>query len=172
MNPSPACFALTKAFEGYKDTAYPDPGTGGAPWTIAYGHTSGVTKGMTCTQDQGEAWLVSDLSRAADIVNQWVKVELNQNQFDACCDFVYNVGPGMVGKRDGFVWLRNGNHSTMLRLLNAGEFVSYDAEGKLGGAAAEFPKWDLPPLPGIIRRRAAEQALFLRDDNLEVKPTT
>jgi lysozyme len=101
---------------------------------------------------------VEDLDSAALWVDEWVSTPLNQNQYDALCDFVYNVGPGIKGKRDGFVWLKSGQPSTMLRLLNAGDYT---------GAAMEFPKWNLPPLPGIIRRRATEQALFLRDDNLE-----
>ncbi len=83
------------------------------------------------------------------MVSKCVTVELNQNQFDALTDFVFNVGPKAF------------SGSTLLRLIN---------ESRFSEAAMEFPKWHLPPLPGIIRRRAAEQALFLRDDNLE--PTT
>ena len=158
LDPSPACVSLTKTFEGYKDTAYPDPGTGAEPWTIGYGHTAGVTEGMTCTQEQAECWLAEDLANAAYFVRKYVTVPLNQNQFDSLTDFVFNLGPGEPGEKDGFVWLKSGQPSTMLRFLNAGDCT---------GAAMEFPKWNLPPLPGIIRRRATEQALFLRDDNLE-----
>ena len=160
MEPSPACISLLTTFEGCKLTAYPDPATGNLPFTIGYGHTLGVRQGMVISQEQAEELLLNDLQAAVDVVNKWVRVALNQNQFDALTDFVYNIGPGMVGERgrDGFVWLKSGRHSTLLTLLN---------EGNLVGAAMEFPKWNLPPLPGIIRRRAAEQALFLRDDNLE-----
>ena len=34
--------ALIKRFEGCRLTAYPDPGTGGDPWTIGYGWTGKV----------------------------------------------------------------------------------------------------------------------------------
>lgn len=33
---------LIKEFEGCSLTAYPDPGTGGDPWTIGYGWTHSV----------------------------------------------------------------------------------------------------------------------------------
>ena len=44
---------LTEQFEGCKLTAYPDPATGGDPWTIGYGHTGNdVYPGLTITQEQ------------------------------------------------------------------------------------------------------------------------
>ena len=153
MTFSQACVELTKRFEGCRLTAYPDPNTGGAPWTIGWGHTFGVKPGMKIDQPQADAWLEQDLTNAAEVVALWVKSALMQPQFDALVDFVFNVGPGMVGHRDGFVWLKVGGHSTILRLLNVGAYAA---------ASDEFPKWHLPPLPGIIARRAAERALFLQ----------
>jgi len=149
---SAACVALTKRFEGCKLEAYPDPGTGAAPWTIGYGHTFGVRAGHIITQEQADAWLEQDLQLAADVVSLWVRSPLTQPQFDALVDFTYNLGPGLVGHRDGFVWLKNGGHSTMLRMLNAGCYAL---------AAEQFDRWRLPPLPGIILRRHAERDLFL-----------
>ena len=138
-------------------TAYPDPGTGNLPFTIGHGHTLGVREGMTITQEQAEELLLEDLRNAADVVNKWVTVPLTQGQFDALTDFVFNVGTGSPGVKDGFVWLKSGHYSTILSLLREGNYV---------GAAMEFPKWNLPPLPGIIRRRAAEHALFLGEGTL------
>ena len=151
MTPSAAGRALTQRFESCRLTAYPDPGTGGAPWTIGWGHTVGVRPGMVITQEQADLWFDQDHDLAGEIVSSYVVRPLTQSQFDAVTDFVYNVGRGMQGVRDGFVWLKNGNHSTILNLLNAG---NYEA------AALEFPKWNLPHLPGIIARRLAEQQLF------------
>lgn len=153
MTPSPACVALTKRFEGCRLTAYPDPATGGAPWTIGWGHTFGVRQGMVIDQAQADAWLELDLANAASVVSGAVKSALTQNQFDALVDFTYNVGPGLVGHRDGFVWLKAGGHSTMLRYLNAGAYAL---------AAEEFPKWNKPPLVGLVARRLAERELFLK----------
>ncbi|WP_167027830.1 lysozyme [Luteibacter sp. SG786] len=142
MKPSNAAFTLAKASEGLRLTAYPDPGTGGAPWTIGYGSTSGVKEGDVITLDQAEARLDRDLMNAAAVVNQKVTVPLTQNQFDALVDFVFNLG----GK--------NFSSSTLLRKINAGDYE---------GAAAEFQKWTLAAgrtLPGLVIRRANERALF------------
>lgn len=151
---SEACLAMIRDFEHFEPIAYPDPGTGGAPWTIAYGHTRGVKPGDRCTLDQAEAWLLEDVAEAEATIAAavtWAGT-LPQACRDALTDFVFNLGPGVPGVKDGFRWLRNGNPSTMLRLINAGD---------LAAAGEEFPKWNLPPLPGIIRRRREERALWI-----------
>lgn len=144
MQVSPAGVALTKSMEGCMLTAYPDPASGGAPFTCGYGHTgSDVKPGMAITQAQANAWLEYDLARSAQIVNSLVHVHLNQNQFDALVDFVFNVGAG------------NFRSSTLLRLLNAGNFAA---------AADQFSRWTQAAgktMPGLVKRRAAERALFV-----------
>lgn len=83
------------------------------------------------------------LAPVKDAINSLVRVPLNQNEFDALASFVYNVGVGAF------------RSSTLLRLLNA---------GKRQAAAAEFDRWTRAGgrvLPGLVRRRDAEQALFL-----------
>ncbi len=152
MNTGDAGLELIRISEGFRSTAYPDPATGGEPWTIAYGHTEGVQPGDTCTEEQGVQWLLEDCAKDEHIIAQWVTAPLAQNQYDALVDFIYNIGPGIAGQRDGFVWLRSGYHSTLLRKLNACDYA---------GAGAEFPKWANPPLPGLVTRRAREQKLFL-----------
>ena len=58
MKISPAGLDLIKKFEGLRLAAYPDPATGGEPWTIGYGHTGPeVHRGLTWTHDQAEAAL-------------------------------------------------------------------------------------------------------------------
>lgn len=65
----PILLAALKRDEGYAKalpsgecTAYPDPLTGGAPWTIGYGHTGPeVRKGLVWSRAQAEAALVSDI---------------------------------------------------------------------------------------------------------------
>jgi len=136
---------LVKEFEGLETTAYPDPGnpSTGEPWTIGYGHTRGVRKGDTCTEDQATEWLRGDLKTAEGAVKHLVDVPLTQGQFDALASFVFNCGAGAFG------------NSTLLRLLNGGD---------VSGAADQFSRWNKGasgPLPGLVRRRAAERALFL-----------
>jgi len=132
--------ALTARFEGCRLAAYPDVK---GVWTIGYGHTACVKEGDTCTQEQALAWLMDDIRWAASTVNRLVKTNLNQNEFDALVDFVFNVGSG------------NFATSTMLRKLNAGDLL---------GAAAEFDKWDMAGgqhVAGLLRRRQAETDEFL-----------
>lgn len=134
----------TEQFESCKLEAYPDPGTGGAPWTIGYGHTGPeVIEGLTCTQEKAEEWLRNDIQVAANEVNARVTVPITQEEFDALVDFTFNVGVG------------NFEHSTLLRKLNAGDYA---------GAAGEFDKWDHAAgkvLAGLVRRRDAETAMFM-----------
>jgi len=133
---------LTEVCEGCVLTAYPDPGTGGSPWTIGYGHTNGVQHGDTCTPEQADAWLVDDISDAEVAVNRLVTVRLTQHQFDALVDWTFNEGAG------------NLESSTLLRKLNAGDYA---------GADAEFARWVRAGgrvLPGLVKRRALEAAWF------------
>ena len=137
--------ALIKEFEGLELEAYPDPGNKvtGEPWTIGYGHTRGVRKGDTCTEEQATEWLREGLGAAEGPVRHLVDVPLTQGQFDALVSFVFNCGAGNFG------------NSTLLRLLNGGAYAS---------AADQFKRWNRGadgPLPGLSRRRAAETALFL-----------
>lgn len=131
--------ALTEQFEGCRLTAYLDQV--GVP-TIGYGHTRGVHLGMTCTQEQAEAWLREDIALCEQDVNTHVKVPLTQGEFDALVDFSFNLGCQSL------------NGSTLLRLLNAGNYA---------GAAAQFDLWDHAGgqvVAGLLRRREAEEQLF------------
>lgn len=144
MTPSEACYDLIKRFEGCVLKAYPDPATNGDPWTIGYGHTGPEVKpGMTISQDIANAYLVKDAEHAADAVRRMVTVPLTQGQFDALVSFVFNCGAGNFQK------------STLLRKLNAGDTL---------GASLEILRWTKgggKELPGLVKRRAAEQSLYL-----------
>lgn len=155
MRISDNCIAIIKQFEGMETKAYPDPGTGGAPWTIGYGHTGNdVRPGTVWNQAQAEAVLKTDLVRFETLVSNALTTVVNQNQFDALVSFCFNVGPGKKGVKDGLLVLKNGNPSSLLRLTNAREF---DA------AARQFKYWDNASgrkMRGLTRRRAAEAFLF------------
>lgn len=132
---------LTEQFEGCRLKAYQDSGL---VWTIGYGHTRGVVPGMTCTQEQAEQWLAEDIAWAVGRVNEDVHVPLTQGEFDALVDFVFNCGAG------------NFEHSTLLKLVNAGDMEH---------AALEFERWDRAGgtvVAGLLRRRQTETELFDR----------
>lgn len=140
--------AVLMHFEGYSTTAYQD---GAGVWTICYGHTKGVTRGMTATKAQCDAYLKDDLKWAQAAVDKYVTVPISVNQFDALVLLVFNIGE------------TNFRTSTLLRKLNAKDY---------GGAAVEFTKWNnirdpktkaLVPSKGLTRRRLAEMELFLKE---------
>ena len=144
MKPSSACRALVCASEQRRLTAYLCPA--GVP-TIGWGHTKGVKLGDTCSVQQADIWLSRDLEDAAAAVASLVQVPLTQGQFDALTDFVFNLGAGRL------------KESTLLELLNA---------GRVFAAADQFKLWVHAKVkgqdviePGLVKRRAAETAMFL-----------
>ena len=138
---------LIADFEGLRLNAYPDPGTGGEPWTIGYGTTvypngRKVKKGDVITQEQALEYLKDDTKKFATAVIRLARAPLNQNQFDALVSFTYNLGDGALAR------------STLLRKVNEREYDS---------ASDEFTKWIYAGgriLPGLVRRRNAERDLF------------
>ena len=134
--------AFIKLAEGCRLTAYQDSDE---TWTIGYGHT-GVHAGMVITQDQAEQLLRNDLYKFQLAVNDLVTVDLQQCQFDALVDFAFNCGSG------------NLQNSTLLKDINAGNFDD---------AVLQFPRWDRSGgivIPGLLKRRNAEVALFTGGD--------
>lgn len=135
---------LIKSFEGLRLEAYPDPGTGGAPYTIGWGSTKGVKKGQTITMQEAEQRLIMDLQDACKAVERYVTVPLNDNQFAALVSFTFNCGAGNLAV------------STLLKRLNEGEYSS---------VPMQLMRWNKAAgrvLSGLTRRRAAEGDLFQR----------
>ncbi|OKP29400.1 lysozyme [Serratia fonticola] len=135
--------SLIKGFEKLELKAYPDPGTGGKPWTVGWGHTKGVKPGDQVTQAQAEAFLSVDLAVFEAAVNAAIKRPMTQNQFDAMVSLAFNIGG------DNFA------SSTLVKKFNAGD---------VAGAADEFPRWSRANgkvMNGLTRRRTAERELFL-----------
>lgn len=135
---------LIKSFEGLRLNAYPDPATGGDPWTVGYGSTKGVKKGMTITVQEAEQRLIMDLQDACKAVERYVTIPLNDNQFAALVSFTFNVGAGNLAV------------STLLKRLNEGEY---------GSVPMQLMRWNRAAgkiLNGLTRRRTAEGDLFQR----------
>lgn len=111
-------------------------------WTIGWGHTKSVTPGMTITQLGADQLLDQDLEKYIKAVRNYVKVSLNQNQFDALTSFCFNVGIGAF------------QNSTLLRVLNQGNYQK---------AANQFLRWNQAGgkvIQGLVNRRKAEKELF------------
>jgi GH24 family phage-related lysozyme (muramidase) len=151
MTPSPDCIALIQQFEGCAKkqadgtfAAYPDPGSGGDPWTIGWGSTGpDVKPGVVWTKAQCDDRCAQDVAAfATNVAAVLGGAPTTQHQFDAMVSFAYNVGIG------------NLSSSTLLKKHKAGDYA---------GAAAEFAKWNKAAgkvLPGLTRRRATESKLY------------
>ena len=129
---------LIKQFEGVRLTAYKCPA---GVYTIGYGHTRGVKRGMKITEEEASAYLTADLRNSEKAVERYDSIyHWNQNEFDALVSFTFNCGAANLRSL-----LRNGrrNRSQIAETL--------PLYRKAGGKV----------LKGLERRRAAEKALFL-----------
>ena len=145
MAMSQDAMALIRQWEGCRLSAYPDPASGGEPWTIGYGHTGPQVKpGQRITLEQAERWLLEDLATAEAAVVRLVQppAGMSQRQREALTSFCFNVGSGALAG------------STLRRRLNGGEPVAKVLE-------EELPRWVKGangPMEGLVRRRQAELA--------------
>jgi len=144
MNVDASGERLIKSYEGCKLAAYPDPATGGDPWTIGYGATGpGIKKGVIWTQAEADARFTQDIAKFAAKVSTLIgATPTTQNQFNAMVSLAYNIGTGNFG------------NSTLLRLHKAKDYV---------GAADQFGKWNKAAgrvMTGLTRRRAAEAKMY------------
>jgi GH24 family phage-related lysozyme (muramidase) len=127
---------LIKSFENCELESYQDSK---GVWTIGYGHTEGVTKGMTITKAQADAYFVSDIIIKENKVAKYDSTyHWNQNEFDALVSFAFNVGNIKELTASG----------TRSREVIAEKMLLYC---KSGGKI----------LAGLLRRRQEEQKLFL-----------
>jgi len=135
--------SLVKKWEGCRLEAYPDPGSGGDPWTIGYGATGpGIKKGVRWTQAQADDRLALDVDRFLKGVRSVLKRPATDAQLGAMTSLAYNIGASAFAK------------STLLRKFNAGD---------IGGAAAEFLRWNRAGgkvMKGLANRRADEREVF------------
>lgn len=137
---------VTKYFESLKLQAYPDPATGGAPWTIGYGHTGpDVYKGLVINEQLANQLLDRDLAKAEAEVNKYAH-DLTQGQFDCLVDMVFNMGSGFI---------RPDNVK--------GDFDDLVASGNKAEMRKRIPQFRMAAgkvMKGLVRRRAADLALW------------
>lgn len=152
MLPSNGFFELVKKFEGLSLIPYLDP-VGIA--TIGYGTTfypdgKKVTmKDKAITASMAEQYIMSYMDSNINQLNKLIKISLTQNQFDAICDFVYNLG------------ITNFKSSSLLKSINNNSNDDIIKEC--------FLKWVniringvLKKMQGLINRRNAEIALYFK----------
>ena len=148
-------YSLIKAFEGFRAQAAPLENGG---WVIGYGHTASARKGVRLSRADAADLLRWDVRNLEGPLQSLIYAPLNQNQFDALISLVFNIG------------LEHFKSSAVLRYLNEGCPVN---------AAAAFDAWRCARLAGrvivvdaLVRRRAAEKALFLASPGTNVVAPT
>ena len=121
----------------------------GKAWLVGFGHVRVGAPGEPVTVADAEALLTADLAAIASVVDGAVRAEVTQSQFDALTSFAFSIGAPAFLK------------SQALRRLNKGDFIA---------AACAIDAWrktaingELEVLDALVRRRAAEKALFLHD---------
>lgn len=129
---------LIKKYEGIRLSAYKCPA---GVYTIGYGHTTGVKKGMIITRAQAETYLNQDIAACEKAVNIYMsRYNFNQNEYDALVSFTFNLGAGNLNKL-----LMKGLRK---REAIADKILAYNkANGKV--------------LKGLTNRRHDERALFV-----------
>lgn len=140
MTTSKAGMDFIKSFEGLRLQAYKCPA---GVWTVGYGTTKNVTKGMTITKERADDMFVEDIAPFERLLNK-MGINFRQEQFDSLISWLYNLGAG------------NFNRSTLKKYI-VGDFLDEDI-------AAEFIRWvnaGGKPLLGLKRRRVAEANMFV-----------
>ncbi|MEJ0059660.1 MAG: lysozyme [Terricaulis sp.] len=146
--------ALIQSFEGYRaePTQLPD-----GNWVVGHGHVRIGDAGETLGRDEARALLSLDLAPVERSVNNAIKVEISQQQFDALVSFALSVG------------IEAFENSTVVRRVNAGAIMA------AGCAMDAWRKADvggeIVVIDALVRRRAAEKALFLADAPTEASPS-
>lgn len=133
---------LIKKYEGLRTEAYLCPA---GVWTIGYGHTKGVVKGMKITPYEAEELLREDLEFFERGVFAMLEVAVTDGEFAALVSLAFNIGLTALQK------------STLIRLLNEGDYEK---------AADQFLRWNKAggkTLLGLTERRKAERELFMAE---------
>lgn len=146
--------ALIQRHEGFRaePAQLPD-----GNWVVGYGHVRVGCPGEPLSPDEAAQLLIMDAAPVERLVNARVTATLSQAQFDALVSFAFSVGA------EAF------EQSQVLRRVNAGDFIA---------AACAMDAWrksdvggELEVVDALVRRRAAEKALFMKDIEVEATPS-
>ena len=137
---------IIKHFEGFSELPYVCPAS---YFTIGYGHVITPSERATLSRisvEEAEKYLIHDVRIAERGVSRLIGVPLSQNQFDALVSFTFNLGAACLQR------------STLRRVINRGEHKAAPAQ------IMRFVWAGGRKLPGLIRRRAAEAALYANNE--------
>lgn len=142
---------LIKTFEGYRSAAYVDPV---GIVTIGYGTTAragvGITPrlGMTISEPVARQYLEAAIDKTVAAITPYIKRPINPHELGAFTSLAYNVGASAFANSTALARFNAGDK------LGAAEAIEWWNKGTVGGRKVV--------LKGLVRRRAAERALFLK----------
>lgn len=143
---------FTAAFEQFRSAPYfaTENERQRGIYTIGFGHTTTKPPGRNITQDEAYALLKDDMTAAVRAVDAVAPASLNQAQFDAMCDLVFNVGPGALYSivKDQKVYTGTGE------ALRAGDIATLRVK------LPQFRTQQGKVLTGLVRRANGRLALF------------
>ena len=153
------CLDLVQEFEGCELKAYPDPASGGEPWTIGWGATvysnrQRVQQGDTISQEQANSLLITQLTNTwitqSKRISTWQR--MNQNQQAALVSFAYNCGPS---------WFGSSGFNTLTSVVRAADWAAVPR------ALMRYVNPGSSVEAGLRRRRQAEGELFAKPASLQ-----
>jgi len=144
---------LIEQWEGLENDAYPDPATGGEPYTIGIGHTSvagppEVYLGQYITDEEAHEIFRRDVVQYEDTVNRCCPGPTSQHQFNAMVSLCYNIGPGN---------------------FDGSSVDKYHNDQNYPQAAESFLLWNKANgqvMQGLINRRESEKAHYETPDTI------
>lgn len=140
MKISNSGLSLIKRYEGCRLKAYKDSV---GVWTIGWGNTSHAKAGIAITQQQAETFLKEDIVPVERVLNG-IGVNFTQNQFDALCSWIFNLGTA------------NFSSSTMRKYI-----VARKSDVEITDQLVKWHNAGGKPLTGLKRRRVTEANMFL-----------
>lgn len=141
-----ATLALIKKFEAFRACPYlPTPHD---RWTRGYGRTAGITRSSKCITEPAAAEelrsnITANYAPAVDRALARYGFKANENQRGALVSLVYNLGPGILE-----------------RGRSMGDALASRNRARIMAAFGVYVKQGPITLLGLVRRRAAEVALF------------
>jgi len=148
----PLALALIREFEGLHLESYPDPRTGGVPWTVGWGSTQmpngrPVTRGDRITRQEADTLLQMRINADREAMEQRIPTwgQMSAPQRAALLSFAYNLGSS---------WYGGNGFATLSAAVQAADWAAVPQALELyrnPGSNVEA---------GLLRRRQAEGRLF------------
>ena len=145
MNALDIAEGLVSRFEGCRLKAYPDPATGGDPWTCGFGETEGVTKDTVWTLEEARVRLKRRLAYfMAGVIKACPQLAYEPpERIAACVSLAYNIG---------------------LRAFRGSSVCSLTKRKEYQAAANAFLRWNRAAgrvMRGLTIRRQLERKTYL-----------